>query len=127
MAKTYEDIVLEARELLQDTAGTVRYTDATLVNHLNRGIQELARIRPDAFYDLFDANSLNVPTVIETGTPDTTLNEVLWTDNIPLDLMFFTPLVAYVTGSAEVSDDEFTVDNRAGLLLTQFRNTVLGM
>jgi hypothetical protein len=125
VAKTYEDIVFEARELLQDTAAEKRFTDQTLVNHLNRGLQELGRIRPDAFYDLFDANDLNVPTVIPTGTP--TEDEVLWTDDFPLEGQFFPPLVAYLVGVAEVTDDEFTLEGRAMMLLTQFRNTVIGL
>ena len=61
MAKTYENLLTESRELLQDTDLDVRrYTDATLLNILNRGLQDIGRSRPDAFYDLFVTNSLNV-------------------------------------------------------------------
>jgi len=125
VAKTYQDIVDEARELLQDTSDDQRYTEPFLINQLNRGLQELGRIRPDSMYDLYDANDLNIPEVVATGTP--TLPEILIGADIQFEGQFFTPLVAYVVGSAEITDDEFTMDNRAGLLLTMFRNTVVGV
>jgi len=125
VAKTYQDIVDQARELLQDTAPEKRYTEPFLINQLNRGLQELGRIRPDSMYDLYDANDLNIPEVVDSGTP--TLPEILVSADIQFEGQFFTPLVAYVVGSAEITDDEFTSDNRAGLLLTMFRNTVIGV
>lgn len=126
MAKAYQDIVDEARELLQDTVSTAyRFTDVFLVNRLNNGLQELGRIRPDSMYDLYDAGQLNVPSVVLSGTP--TAPDVLITADIQFERQFYNPLVLYVVGSAEIQDDEFTMDNRAGLLLQQFRNTVLGV
>jgi hypothetical protein len=127
VAKSYEDLVTEARQLLQDTNPDIseRFTDAFLINQLNRGLQELGRIRPDAFIDLFDRNSLNVPEVIESGTP--VAPQVIWTDDIQFEGLFYTPLVFYITGSSEITDDEFTMDGRAGLLLGQFKATVIGI
>lgn len=125
MAKTYENLVTESRELLQDTdADTRRYTDATLLNILNRGLQDLGRMRPDAFYDLYLTNSLNVPEVVESGAGAGQIN---WTDPVNIEMQFYAPLVGYVTGVAEVTDDEYTVDGRAALLLNQFRNGVIGL
>lgn len=126
MAKTYQELISESRDLLQDSALPQRYTDQFLVDQLNRALQDLGRIRPDAFYDLFDANTLNVPEVLTTA-PTAGTTEVQWTDDVQIELQFFTPLVVYVVGSAEVTDDEFTLDNRAGLLLSQFRATVLSI
>lgn len=125
MAKTYETLITEARELLQDTDTDVqRYTDATLRNILNRGLQDLARMRPDSFYDSFLTNSLNVPEVVESGAG---AGQVDWTDPVGFELQFYAPLVGYVTGVAEVVDDEYTTDSRAALLLAQFRNGVIGL
>lgn len=124
MAKTYQDLITESRELLQDTVTEYRYSDTFLVGILNRGLQALSRIRPDAFYDLFDANDLNVPEVTD-GTPAS--DQVAWTTTFPFEGQFFPPLVSYIVGMAEVQDDEFTWDSRAGILLTQFRNTVIGL
>lgn len=130
MAQTYQELISEARALLQDSVnvdGDLRFTDSFLVNQLNRGLQELGRIRPDAFYDTFDANNLKVPKVITSGTPDTDNFEVIWTDDVAVDLMFYQPLVSWVVGMAEVTDDEFTLDQRAGLLISDFRNRILGI
>lgn len=125
MAKTYENLLTESRELLQDTDLDVRrYTDATLLNILNRGLQDIGRSRPDAFYDLFVTNSLNVFEVVEAGAG---AGQVDWTDVFGLEMMFYSPLVGYVTGVAEITDDEYTTDSRAALLLAQFRNGILGL
>jgi hypothetical protein len=124
VAKTYQDVVTEARVLLQDTdSSSYRYSDTTLIAMYNRGLQAMARVRPDAFYDLYDANALNVPELAESpGAGQTD-----WTDTFGIDLMFFNPLVHYVTGMAEITDDEYTEDGRAQLLLNQFKADLLGL
>ena len=125
MAKTYENLITESRELLQDTDSDVeRYTDATMRNILNRGLQDLGRMRPDAFYDTYGINSLNVPEVVESGAG---AGEVNWTEVVGIEMQFYAPLVGYVTGVAEITDDEYTVDGRAALLLNMFRNNVIGL
>lgn len=125
MAKTYQDLVTEARELLQDTLSPYRYEDQFILNSLNRGLQDLGRIRPDAYYRFYRANSLNIPLITLSETPAS--DETAWTEVFGLDMMFYTPLMAYTVGSVELTDDEFTVDGRAMALLSQFRNTVLGV
>lgn len=126
MARTYANLITEAREFSQDTLAPFRNTDSFYLNHLNRALQELGRIRPDAFYELYDGNELNVPLVVE-GTPDATYDEVATTDNFGVDMMFYGPVLSYVVGSSELQDDEFTLEGRAIALLTQFRNTALGL
>lgn len=123
--KTYQDLVQEARDLLQDTDTNLeRYTDEFLLRILNRGLRDLGAMRPDVFYDLFSGNDLNVPEVVESGAGAGQIN---WTDVFTLEFQFYTPLVLYLVGVAEVTDDEYTVDTRAALLLGQFRNQVIGL
>lgn len=125
MAKTYEDVVTEVRVLLQDTDATLqRYSDTNLLDILNRGLQDLARIRPDSMYDLYSANNLNVPELV-LASPGT--GQTLWTDTFSIELMFYAPLVIYLVGVAEIVDDEYTVDGRAAFMLSQFRNSVIGL
>lgn len=125
MAKTYENLITESRELLQDTDTDVtRYTDATMLNILNRGLQDLGRMRPDAFYDLYLTNSLNIPEIVESGAG---AGQVNWTDVVGIEMQFYAPLVGYVTGVAEITDDEYSVDGRAALLLNMFRTNVIGI
>jgi len=125
VAKTYQTLVTEARELLQDTDTDIeRYTDFTLLNVLNRGLQDLGKLRPDAFYATFLNNSLNVPEIVLTGA---VAGQINWTDAFSIEMQFYSPLVTYVTAVAEIVDDEYTVDGRAGLLLNQFRLSTIGL
>lgn len=125
MAKTYQTLVTEARELLQDT-GVVspRYSDATLLNILNRGLHDLSKIRPDLTYTAYSNNSLSVPEIVQS-TPGT--GQVVWTDTWPWEMWFYNRMVDYLVGVAEITDDEYTVDGRAALLLQQFRNGAIGL
>lgn len=123
--KTYENLVTEARKLLQDTDTNLqRYTDETLIEILNRGLRDLGTMRPDVFYDLFSGNSLNLPEIVESGAG---VDQINWTDVFTLEFQFYTPLVGYIVGIAEITDDEYSVDGRAALLLGQFRNQVIGL
>lgn len=126
MAKTYQDLISEARAKLQDTfEETYRWSDDYMVDVLNQGLQELGRIRPDAFYDLYDANALNVPEIVASSTAGT--GQTAWDTNFGIEMQFFTPLLAYIVGSIELTEDEFTVDGRAAVLLSGFRNSVLSI
>jgi len=42
-------------------------------------------------------------------------------------MQFYNALVHYVTGMAEIVDDEYTVDGRAAMLLGQFKANVIGL
>ncbi|UCD24909.1 MAG: hypothetical protein JSW51_03035 [Gemmatimonadota bacterium] len=126
MAKTYQSLVTEAREMLQDSDSTVpRYSDDFLLNILNRGLNDLSKLRPELTYTAFDANSLEVPEVIITGPP--AADEVEWTDTWPWEKWFYNRMVEYVVAVAEMTDDEYTVDGRAAILLQMFRNNSIGI
>jgi hypothetical protein len=137
MAKTYQDIIDEARVLLQDTdSGGYRLENTALLAMLNRAMNELARLRPEAFWDLFDVDDIIVPEVVETDAdPDSDPDEVdpdedgevALTDDFNLPMMFYNPLVYFVVSSAEIVDDEFTNDGRAAMLMQQFRAQVLSL
>ena len=117
MAKTYQNLITEAREILQDTEESYRYSDGVLLNKLNRGLQELGRIRPDAFWDTFVTDDIVVPEVT-TG---------MLGDTFPIPMQFYNPLVSWIVAWAEVLDDEFTVDGRADMLIKQFKTQVMGL
>jgi hypothetical protein len=121
---TYQTLLNDARYILQDTVEPVRYETEQLIGILNRGLKELAKIRADAYWDLYDQNSLNVPSVV-SGLPGS--GEVSLTDELPLDIIFHSPLVDFIVGMAEAADDEFTVEGRAVLLLERFRMGLIGV
>ncbi len=122
---TYQDLLDEARGFVNDAETPYRDEDATYIRHINRGLQEIGRVRPDALFALFSANTLNVPVVIESGSP--TGNQVLISADFQLDMQFYPPLLSYVVGMIELKEDEFTDDGRAITLITAFRNSLLSV
>lgn len=108
MAKTASDVINDARAILQDTDSQLyRYSTADLVSYLNTALLEAKRLRPDLFVSYIGED---VPSFTEG-----TLNS-----DFPIDEMYFSPIVFYVVGFAELRDDEFTVDARAATLMNQF-------
>ena len=125
MAKTYQDVVTEARVLLQDTdSSAYRYSDANLLAICNRALQALARIRPDACYGFYAANSLNVPELVQSSPGR---DQIAWTDDFGLEMQFFNPIISYVVGVAEIVDDEYAEDGRAMMLLQSFKTETIGL
>ena|SRR5271165_2800476 len=128
MAKTYQQLLSEAREILQDsnTDPTLqRYQDQTLVDVLNRGLLELYRLRPDAFYDFWDdtAEDFLVPSLTTNALPDTTS----YLNPFALPFMFYDPLANWVVGIVESVDDEFTDDSRSTQFRAAFKAAVVGL
>lgn len=137
MAKTYQNVIDEARVLLQDTdADGYRYSDLILIAKLNRALQELGRLRPDAFWDRFLEDDILIPEVVVTDTlPDTDPDEldededleVALSSNVDFPMQFYSAMVYFVTASAEIVDDEFTDDGRASMLMAQFKAQVISL
>jgi hypothetical protein len=136
---TYQDLLTEARQILQDTdtdPTLQRYPDQTLVDIFNRGLQELYRLRPDAFYDFYDdtTSDFDVPAVaIPTVPPPVPPLPVVpapyvsWTSIFELPLMFYDPLVNWVIGTVEAIDDEFSEDARSTAFRAFFKQQVVGL
>ncbi len=125
---TYQNLLAEAREILQDTntdPSLQRYSDSTLLSIFNRGLQELYRIRPDAFYDFWDptTSDFDVPMIVSVVTP----GGVLWTAVFELPMMFYDPLVNWVIGTTEAIDDEFSDDSRSTAFRTFFKQQVTSL
>ena len=125
---TYQDLLAQARQILQDTdtePSLQRYSDQTLLDIFNRGLQELYRLRPDAFYDFYDdtTSDFDVPFVVITAQT----GGVLWTTVFELPMMFFDPLVNWIIGTTEAIDDEFSDDSRSTAFRAFFKQQVVGL
>lgn len=121
MAKTYQDLLTEAREILQDTVeAQYRSSDVVLIAKLNQALQEVNRLRPDAFFDTFDG-AAGTDTVVPEVTEGTLGS------NFPIPMLFFTAIVNYIAGSCDLKEDEFATDGRAAALLASFRNMIIGL
>jgi len=136
MAKTWQNVIDEARVILQDTESPFRLPTTALTAKLNRGLQELRRLRPDAFWDMFDRDDVTAPEIValdldtddepDEFDPDED-GQVGLSADFNLDLMFYAPLVYWVVSSAELVDDEFTTDGRAAMLMQQFKQMVVSL
>jgi hypothetical protein len=115
VAKAYQTAIDEAREILQDSEVPYRFADPLVLNLLNRALQELGRIRPDAFWATFDADDIVVPEVTDL------------TVTFPLPMQFYLPVVSFIVAWAEIVEDEFTQDGRASILLQQFKTQVMSL
>lgn len=113
MSRTVSDVVTEARGHLQDSdaAAGYRYSDDDLVRYLNTALLATRRLRPDLFIASYAA-----------ATPVYTSADIGLNTAIVIDEMAYEPIVFYVVGSAELGDDEFTVDSRATQLMQAFSN-----
>lgn len=62
---TPNDVITEARRLLQDTTATYRYSDATMLGFVNQALKRTAYIRPDLFTIIGNV-SLTHSTVVQS-------------------------------------------------------------
>lgn len=123
--KSLDDMVNEVRMLINDLdTVSPRFTQAQVLDKVNTALLEVYRYRPDAYVGNFQQGilSVNQPT---TYSP-TDLGQVPPTP-WPLDIrLFFAPVVMYVVGMLDLTDDEFADDNRAMTVIQAFRNMLIG-
>lgn len=124
MAKSIDDVLTEARAIINDSDEPFRYEDALLIRLLNTALREVYTLRPDAFIGNFQTGILSGGTIT-----DLTVDDLEQSPETPFpcdDRIFFSPVVLYVAGKAEISDDEFANDGRAMTILNSFRNMLTG-
>lgn len=122
--KSIDDLWAEVRATLNDTQAPYRYTDALLMQYYNTALREVFRYRPDAYIGNFTSGVLTGAVITSYYTTD--LGQTPATP-FPLDdKLFYSPVVFYVTGRADLTDDEFADNNRAMTLLAAFRSMLIG-
>lgn len=101
------DYIAQARTLLQDEAVPYRYSDASIAESINAGINEAYRMRPDMWMNYF-----NKPLpVYSSATPAAIVD-------VPKG--YAMPFLYYVVGLVQLRDQEDTSDARASQLLNSF-------
>lgn len=116
MAKTLENMLDEVRDLLQDSrASSYRYSTARLVRQINTTLQEVYRLRPDAFI-AYDTAATAVPEFTESDLAE----------EIGIEDLFYQSVVFHVVSVTQLSDDEFANDGRAISLMSAFRQQLVG-
>jgi hypothetical protein len=111
-AWTIGGLINEARQLLNDEipiSGAPRYADSELMNALNEGMLQIRSKRPDAFLRLGLRGALPVYHLpADLNTP------------FPIEAQFYSPLLFYVVGRSELTEDTFADDGRAVTLMSKF-------
>lgn len=113
MLDNVSEYIVETRTLLQDIIAPYRYSDLELLSTLNMGLMAAYRTRADLFMGL---SSSSIPAY--------TVND---TTAVPMDPMYRTALVHFMTGHAQLRDEEDTQDSRAAALMASFRSTLLSI
>lgn len=110
MSRTVAYLVKEARQILNDEVpitGAPRYPDADLISAMNDGIQQIRTKRPDAFL------GFGLRTTIPIYTAPNNMA-------LPFDDIFYAPLLFYVVGRSELTEDTYADDGRAVALTNKF-------
>jgi len=121
---TYETLIAETRGRLQDRdAENYRYSDAMLISILNRGLNDLNRIRPDAWYEYYGQYTDGVPEITDNFI--TLDGQVNWEADFQPDIRFYPAMVDYVTGFVHMMEDVYVDEGVAQAFLSEFRKKVL--
>lgn len=99
MTRTVQEVVDAARDCIND-ADKTRYPDPALIRFTREGVQFLRINRPDLFI-----GNWSVPDIASLD------------DTLPVPDELFQGLVHFVSGMAEVKDDEYANNGRAALVL----------
>lgn len=109
---TVGDYINDARVLLQDLISPYRYTDAELMQNINRGLLEIRRLRPDLMITNFGGD---IPAYSASG------------DTVVLDQQYRVALLYYVCGQAQLRDEENVQDARATVFINKFTSQMLSI
>lgn len=123
--KSLDDAVNEIRMLINDLDLTApRFTQTQVLDKVNTALLEVYRYRPDAYIGNFQQGILSQNQPTTYVSTDLGLNPPTpW----PLDIrLFFAPVIMYVVGLLDLTDDEFADDNRAMTVIQAFRNMLIG-
>ena len=93
-----------------------RFPNTILLSHLNTALREVYSLRPDAYVGNFTQGVLSSTSVVTYDVTDLGISTAFPLD----DKFFFAPVVNFIAGRAELSDDEFVDSGRAMMLLQSF-------
>lgn len=101
MARTVQQAIDSARFTLNDRDASPRYSDADMVAFCVDAINGAKQGRPDLFIGAFG----------------TDLETLALGDPLPISSQYFRPIVDYLVGRCEMTDDEYATNGRAELMV----------
>jgi hypothetical protein len=117
VSRTVGVLIGEARQLLNDVvpiSGSSRFSDADLVASLNEAMLQVRAKRPDAFLRFGLRTALPVYAMPADASTQ-----------FPIEDQFYSPLLFYVVGRSELTEDTFSDDSRAVVLMGKFTAQLL--
>lgn len=123
VVRTFGDIILEARTLLQDkipTSGSkLRYSDSEMFEAINRMVTSVRALRPDLVLGVWGPRSLrNILPYYNAANDMAT--------PFPFDLIIYPSFVQYLVGFAEMREDTFSESGRASQMLQMAAGNLMG-
>jgi hypothetical protein len=115
--RTIGGLIAETREIINDTipiSGAPRFTDNELVMIANEGLSQIRAKRPDAWL------TFGLRNPVPRYTLPTDANTVF-----PIEDQFYSPLLFYISGRAELVEDTFAEQGRAVTLMNKFVQQLL--
>lgn len=115
--RTVGELLNEARDLLNDVvpiSGAPRFTDASLMDILHEALLQLRSKRPDAWLTFGLRRS--VPKYAMPADSDKVF---------PIEDQFYSPVLYYVVGRAELVEDTFADNGRAITMVGKFNSLLL--
>ncbi len=111
MAKKWQDVLDEARTINHDREEPYRFSNDQLIAILNRGLIEVARVRPEFFPYDETSGDIIAPEVVAAELDS----------DVTLPVGYFSALVFYVSSMIDITDDEFSTEGRAMSVLGLFK------
>ncbi len=91
--------------LQDDVEDCYRFSDDMLVSILNRALNDLNRIRPDAWYVYYGQYANGVPEITNNFVTD--VGQVSWEAAFQPDTRFYHAVVQYVVGMTKSVEDTY--------------------
>jgi hypothetical protein len=113
MARTVGQVVQAARAIIQDAVPPFRTSDSDLAGYVSEAMGEARRVRPDLFLTML-RDPLPVYTQADFAVA------------IPLPDSYFSQVVNFVAGRADLREDAFAQDGRAITLISAFGVSLVG-
>ncbi len=119
---TWGELIAQARFLLQDRdSDRYRYSDENLLAACHLACLTVKQIRPDIFFDTYRLSGENSPCFPAPPYDDAATRATLMATTSPMPDIYQQPTILFITGYAELVNEEFAGTDRASSLLSSFK------
>lgn len=122
---TWGELIGQARFLLQDTvADRYRYSDENLLAACHLACLTARQIRPDLFFGRVLDEGVRSPCFPPPPYDSKRIPE-FFALPAPLPEIYHQPVIFFITGYAEIINEEFSGNERAASLLASFKSQLM--